>query len=147
MTGGPTRSDTYAINVQVENVITGILIDHGVWDKMTGGEVDSDDAKYNEGGMQPPISLGGKKTVGNVTVSRLYRLARDHDVAQVYINGAGKASMVVTKQPLDIDGHTYGKPIVYKGTLKRVGLPEVDSESSNAGLIELEMTVEGFPTQ
>jgi hypothetical protein len=113
---------------------------------MSGGEIDSDDAKYYPGGMAPPVSLGGRKSVGNVTVSRLYRLARDHDAVQVLIDAAGKASMVVTKQPLDVDGNVYGRPIVYKGTLKRVTPPEVDSESSSAAMIELEMTVEGFPS-
>lgn len=146
MTGGPTRADTYALNVQIAHPRTGTLIDYGIFDKMSGGEIDSDDNQYKPGAMGPPVSLGGPKSVGNVTVSRLYRLARDHDGVQQLIDAAGKSRMVVTKQPLDIDGNAYGRPIVYKGILKRVSPPDVDSESSDAGLIEYEMTVDGFPS-
>lgn len=146
-TGGPTRSDTYMVNVQVEHPRTGAMINYGTWDKMTGGELGASASSYRPGGMAPPVSLGGVKTTTNVTVSRLYRLARDHDVAQQLFDGVGRSKMVVTKQPLDIEGNTYGKPIVYHGTLDRVKTPDVDSESSSAGLIELEMVVEGYPSE
>jgi hypothetical protein len=147
MSGGPTRQDTYAIHVHIIAPGSDHLIDFGVWDKMTGGQVDSDETRYNPGAMGPPVSLGGRKTVENVTVSRLYRLVRDHGEAHRFINWAGRARMVVTKRPMDIEGNAYfgSPPIVYRGTLKRVQFPEVDSESSAAGLIELEMTIEGYP--
>lgn len=139
----PTRQDTYKVTVDVNG------IPWGVWDKMTGGEVDSDETKYNPGGMEDPISLGGRRTTGNLTISRLYRLVRDHDNAHKLIDGVGKHSVTVTKTVMDIDGHIHdpSTSIVYHGILKRVTLPEVDSESSNAGLIEIEVTINGFPTQ
>lgn len=146
MAGGPTRQDTYAVNVQIEHPVSGAMINYGTFDKMSGGGLSSGAASYSPGGMQPPVSLGGKKTTANVTVSRLYRLGRDHDVVQQLLNSVGKSNMVVTKQPLDIEGNVYGRPIVYKGVLDRVTAPDVDSESSGAGLIELEMVVEGYPT-
>jgi cytochrome P450 len=96
--------------------------------------------------MAPPVSLGGQRTTANVVVSRLYRLARDHDVVQQLLDGVGKSKMIVTKQPLEIEGGAYGKPIVYTGVLDRCTPPEVDSEATGAGLIELEMVVEGYPT-
>ena len=140
----PTRADTWAINVELE--YDGNLHDLGVWDKMTGGEVDSAEAKYYPGGLAAAISLGGRKEVGNVTVSRLYRLVRDHqNLAARFINGAGRADVKIKRQPLDIDGNSFGSPIVYYGTLKRVTFPEVDSESSDAALVELEVTVAGQP--
>jgi hypothetical protein len=144
---GPTRQDTYTIIVHIIAPGSDHVIDFGVWDKMTGGQVDSDETRYNPGAMGPPVSLGGRKTVENVTVSRLYRLQRDHDEAQRFINWAGRARMTVIKKPMDIEGNVYAAspPITYNGTLKRVQFPEVDSESSAAGLIELEMTVEGYP--
>lgn len=144
--GGPTRSDTYRLNVQVEHPVSGAMLNYGTWDKMTGGELSASSTSYRPGGMAPPVSLGGAKTTANVTVSRLYRLARDHDVAQQLYDGVGRCKMIVTKQPLDIEGNTYGKPLVWSGTLDRVKTPDVDSESTAAGLIELEMVVEGYPT-
>jgi hypothetical protein len=146
MAGGPTRQDTYAVNVQIAHPSNGNMINYGVWDKMSGGALSSGAASYNPGGMQPPVSLGGRRTVANVTVSRLYRLGRDHDVVQQLLDGVGKSAVIVTKQPLDIEGNIYGRPIVYKGVLDRVSPPDVDSESSTAGLLEIEMVVEGYPT-
>jgi voltage-gated potassium channel Kch len=144
--GGPTRSDTYLLNVQIQHPVSGNMINYGTFDKMTGGELSSGATQYNPGGMAPPVSLGGRKTTSNVVVSRLYRLGRDHDVIQQILDGVGKSRMVVTKQPLDIEGNTYGKPIIFQGVLDRCKEPEVDSETSTAGLLELEMVVEGYPT-
>jgi hypothetical protein len=144
--GGPTRQDTYSLNVQIEHPTSGNMINYGTWDKMTGGGLAAGATSYRPGGMAPPVSLGGQKVTANVVVSRLYRLGRDHDVVQQVLDGVGKSNMVVTKQPLDIEGNVYGRPIVYKGVLDRCTPPEVDSEQAGAGLIELEMVVEGYPT-
>jgi hypothetical protein len=47
---------------------------------------------------------------------------------------------------MDIEGNVFGKPLVYNGRLKRVTPPEVDSEASGAALVEIEVTVDGFPS-
>lgn len=146
MTGGPTRQDTHRITVSVANAHTGVLSDFGVWDTFSGGDIDSDQTQYYPGGMAPPVSLGGRRTPGNVTISRLYRLERDHDRMQFLFDGAGVSSMVVKRQPLDIEGNAYGKALVYNGTLKHVSPPDLDSQQSGAALLSLEMTVDGFPT-
>lgn len=143
--GGPTREDTYLLNVQVEHPVNGNMINYGTFDKMTGGELSSSATQYRPGGMGAPISLGGHKSTANVVVSRLYRLERDHSNIQQLLNAVGRCRMVVTKQPLDIEGNSYGKPIVWGGVLDRVKVPDVDSESQTAGLLELEMVVEGYP--
>lgn len=147
MAGGPTRVDTYLLNVQVADPITGRMQNLGTFDKMTGGELSASTTQYRPGGMGPPISLGGQRTTANVVVSRLYRLQRDHDIVQMLFNGVGKADMIVIKQPLDLQANAYGKPIVYHGTLERVKTPDPDSEAATAGIIELEMVVDGYPTQ
>jgi hypothetical protein len=144
---GPTREDTYAISVTVfrpDNSTVPII--KGIWDKMSGGEIDSEETIYHPGGMEDPVSLGGRKSVGNVTLTRLYRLGRDHDAIQSLINAVGKSKVTISKQPLDIDGNVYGRPIVYNGILKRISPPDTDSEASGAGLIEMEVTVDGFPS-
>jgi hypothetical protein len=144
--GGPTRHDTYSVSVDVYYPGSTVPILSGVWDKMSGGAVDSDELKYHPGGMQPPVALGGKKMVSNVVVSRLYRLGRDHDAVGALIAGVGKSRVTVSKQPLDLTGTVYGNPIVYQGVLKRCTTPDPDSEGTAAALIELEVTVEGYPT-
>lgn len=131
------RQDQWAVTVAVDDV------DLGVWDKLSGGEVDSEETTYKPGAMAPRISLGGSVNVGNVTVSRLFDLQRDGNIVHWLINRAGKGTIVIKKTPLDVDGNAANKPLTYRGKLKQVNPPEVDSESSDAALIELEMTPAG----
>lgn len=134
---GPTRKDTFKVSVFVE----GMTWSDRVWDKKSGGAVDSDETKYYAGNMAPPVSLGGRKTIENIVVSRLYRHERDHLIVNDLFKKVGKADMSVQQQPLDINGVPFGDPIVWRGTLTRVTAPEHDSESNDAAMIELEMTV------
>jgi hypothetical protein len=150
MPTGPTRADTFTVTVSVQdigNTSRLVMMDCGIWDKRGGGAVDSEEARYNPGGMAPAVSLGGRKTVENVTVSRLYRIVRDHtDLTQRLISGVGRAKMEVRQLPMEITGGESNlRQIIWTGTLKRVTVPEHDSESSDAALMELEMTVEGEP--
>jgi hypothetical protein len=135
-----TRQDTWTITVHLGNTPLGI------WDKKTGGALDSDDIKYYPGGMVPPVSLGGKKTTDNVTLQRLYDRHDDHDKINNLLNAVGKGQVKIAQRPMDPDGHPYGKSIQYLGTLKRVLVPEVDSESTSAALIEIEVGIAGYPT-
>lgn len=132
-----SRQDQYNVTLTIGDV------DWGTWDKLNGGEIDSEELKYKPGGMGAQLSLGGSQEVGNITVSRLYELVRDHNQIGVLITGVGKLDVTVNRQPLDVDGVSYGSPIVYTGKLKALTLPEVDSESSDAALVELEITPSG----
>jgi hypothetical protein len=141
------RQDQYSVSVSLvtkdrttkEDRTTGL----GVWDKLEGGEIDSEETKYRPGAMAVQVSLGGSQNVGNVTVSRLYDLNRDHIQVDALIQAVGKGTVTVTKQALDVNGDPYGARIVYVGMLKAVTLPDVDSESSDAALIELEVATGG----
>lgn len=145
-----SRADQYNVNVTIDGV------NSGTWDKMTGGETDSEETKYRPGNMGEAISLGGSRMTGNVTLQRLYDIPRDHlghwpggaglaiaDLRQ----RAGRATVVISEQPLNINGKVQDgvKPLTYSGTLKRVATPDVDSESNDAALIEIEVTVAGDP--
>lgn len=132
-----SRQDQYNVTVTIdgENL--------GTFDKLEGGEVDSEETKYKPGGMSPQVSLGGSVNVGNVTVSRLYDLARDHTRAAFYRSKVGKGQVTIAKQILDADGNAYGKPMTYTGKLKAVTFPEHDSTSSDPGLIALEISTAG----
>lgn len=133
-----SRQDQYRVTVSVDR--NGEVRDLGVFDKQSGGEVDSEETKYWPGGMLAQASLGGRRNVSNVTVSRLYRLDRDHSQVGWILAGIGKADVVVTKTSLDVDGNAYANPVVYTGKLKQLTLPEADSESSDAALFELEIS-------
>jgi hypothetical protein len=146
MTGGPTRQDTHRITVSVVNQATGKMVKYGIWDKWDGGGVDSDSSNYYPGGMAPPVALGGRTTTDNVTISRLYRLERDHQHIQEWVNAAGKSAAILTRQPLDINGNVFGKPQVYNAVLKKVTPPPLDSTQSGAAIVELEFVVTGTPS-
>lgn len=135
----PTRQDTWTLRV----TLNGNIVYGEVFDKKTGGELDSDDTKYYPGAMGAPISLGGRVTVGNVTLQRLYLHERDHGNINEWLSQVGKGRVKVTQQPHDIDGTPFGKLITYSGVLKRVLVPEVDSEASGAALLEIEVSPDG----
>jgi hypothetical protein len=133
-----SREDQYAVTVQVDAVSL------GTFDKLSGGELDSEETKYRPGGMGAEVSLGGPKTVTNITVSRIYSLDADHSTNLSTLKASvGKGVATVTKQPLDADGNTYGSPIVYTGVLKNVKLPDHDSGSNDPGMLELEISTNG----
>lgn len=135
------RKDQHRVTVIVDGT------NLGVFDVLTGGETDSDELKYRPGGMAPVISLGGVVTVGQVIVSRIYQLQRDHLQVHWLLGRVGKGNVVVNKAVLDPDGNAFGKPLVTKGVLKRVTPPEVDSNATgDAATIEIEITPEGVVT-
>lgn len=143
---GPIRLDTRNLTVTVRNVPDTADIISGIWDKKTGGEIDSEETIYHPGGMADPVSLGGRRNVGNLVLTRLCRVERDWGALPSLISGVGKSRVVVGDQARDIDGNPVQNTLTYNGRLKRVTPPEVDSESSGPALIEIEVTVDGFPS-
>jgi hypothetical protein len=137
-----SREDQYNITVSVAYVINGAkqTKDLGTFDSFDGGEVDSEETKFYPGNLGQQISLGGRRTVGNVTVGRLYDLTRDHVNMGWLMGGVGKADVVVTKTSVNIDGGAITRPLVYSGKLKSVTPPTHDSESSDAAKYELEVS-------
>lgn len=136
------RVDQWSISVAVD----GSPIP-GVWDKMTGGEMDSEETKYKPGGMQALVSLGGSQTPGNVVVSRVYQFSRDNDLCKALMNKAGRVNATVTKSPMDRDGHVYqnaAAALVYTGVLKRVTPPEPDSVGTGEARVEIEISTGGL---
>ena len=131
------RQDQFSVTVSVANKPL------GTFSKMTGGEADSDETKFKPGGMAAHVSLGGSVEIGNVTVTRLEDAAELVTNTKWLIGQVGKGKCTVTKQPLDADGHAFGDPLVYTGTLKTVKPTEHDASSSDAGELELEISVSG----
>jgi hypothetical protein len=133
-----SRLNQYDIRVSLDGVAL------GTFDKMSGGGYDSEETKYKPGGMAPEISLGGSRTVGNVTVSRLFRLERDLALVPTLKAAVGVGQVTVTRQSLDRNRNPYGSPDVYTGILKAFNPPEPDSESNDAALFEMEITPNGI---
>jgi hypothetical protein len=132
------RQDTYNVKVTVDGR------DLGTFDKKSGGEVDSDETVFRPGGLGEQIALGGPVATSNVVVTRHY----DQDVHDLYkwlVARVGRAEGVIAQHPLDADGNIFQPPINYKGKLKRVVAPQVDSEASGIATLVLEFTILGRP--
>jgi hypothetical protein len=133
----PERQDTWLVTCSLEGK------DLGIFDKKSGGEVDSDENKYPLGGMLGEISLGGRRTYGELTISRYYDADRDHPLRSSLhaAVGVGVGSIGVT--PLDFHGNPQDGPTTYTATLRTFTMPEVDNESQDAAVLELVWTVYG----
>lgn len=125
-----TAKDRYRVTL----VVNGKAL--GVWDKMTGGAPVGATSVYRPGGMGEPRARGGAKSVEAVTLTRLY----DHAIYSSLLPLVGKGDVVVTKQPLDVDGIAFGAPLVYKGVLAKADPSEVDSSSSDNAEMSIEVT-------
>lgn len=132
----PTRQDTFRVTLNVDGE------NFGVWDKKTGGDVDSNELKYRPGGMAPIQSMGGTTVPANVVLQRDYDRVDDHDRINTLLSKVGKVRATVHQQPLDFNGNAYGKAVIWHGTFKRVLVPDVDSEGNAASLIEVEVSVD-----
>jgi hypothetical protein len=137
-----SREDQYNVTVTVAYKINGARQEKklGTFDAFDGGEVDSEETKFWPGNLGQQISLGGRRSVNNITVGRLYDLVRDHPNMGWLMGGVGKADVTVNKQPVDVDGVVSGRALVYVGKLKQVTPPSHDSESSDAAKFELEIS-------
>ena len=115
----------------------------GVFDKRSGGGVDSEETKYREGAMGPQLSLGGPVTVENVTATRLFKLQRDSELLHWLLARVGQARATVSEQPLDAEGFPFGRPFVWTGGLKTVTKGEHDSMSSDPDTFDIVISTEG----
>lgn len=145
-TGTGQREDTASIQLRIKVPGNNNYSDFGIWDKRSGGELDSEETTYYPGAMSDRISLGGRVVPGNNTLQRLFAGDRDQRQLATLYKCVGRASVTVTEQPLDRDGNAYGNPIVWNGILKKVASPNRDSESNNAALIEIEVSTVGRPS-
>lgn len=133
-----TRQDLFAVTVTVNGQDTG-----GVWSARSGGEVDSEETLYHPGGAQAPVSLGGRRTYGALTIQRGFDPVRDGPLQRVLLAAVGSGRVVCVSQALDADGNAYsGVRLTYTGTLKTYTPPEHNAESNDAAVMQLDVTVE-----
>jgi hypothetical protein len=134
----PSRKNNYRVYATVagENL--------GLFETWSGGDGDSDDTPYTEGGGNM-VSLGGKQTRDAITIGRLMKEDRDLPIFQWLDNQRGKAQCVFTKQYVDDEENPVGTPIQRRGKLKKVTDPEADKNSSDPSTFELELGSNSVP--
>jgi len=137
MTAG-SRQDQWLNTVTIDGTSL------GVWDTLSGGDVQATETKYKAGGMVPEVSLGGTVSVNNITLGRLLRAEQDWEVIRNLMAArTGKGEALVARQPLDADGNPFGRPITYTGKLLQVMPGDTDSNSTSAQAWQLVISTNG----
>jgi len=131
-----SRQDTWLTHFQIDNWFL------GAWDQFSGGEIDSEEAKYRPGGMDYEISLGGRVTYGNVTVAKYWENWLSQSLYPWAIGRVGKARIYICRYPMTADFVQIGRGVAYQGTLKRISVPDYDSMGTDVALMEAECTID-----
>lgn len=131
------REDTWLVVLNVAGV------DCGKWDTFDGGETDSEEAKFRPGGMDQEISLGGRQTLGNVTLSRHHDDWLRESVKWLRAQ-CGRARITIGRVPLDTYGVQLGPVEWLGGTIKRCSPPSHDSMGGDASMVEVECTIDAI---
>lgn len=128
------RQDQWSNTLSV--IIKGRRFNLGVWDTMAGGDVAFSETKYTPGGMQPQKSLGGVKSVNNITLGRLLDTddRKDWNTLKTLMGLTTEIPCTVTRQPLGTDKLPFGSPLVYTGLLIGIAPGDTDSNAEGAQL-------------
>jgi hypothetical protein len=115
-------------------------VDLGEFRTFAGGELTSADVKSARAAGETERSRGGRKTIGNVTITREKDDTRDDWDA--YSKWRGRPDQfVIVRQPLDDDFNKKGNPLTYVGTLVRAAPGNGDLGGDGLDDTELEMSV------
>jgi hypothetical protein len=136
------KNNQFSVTLQISDPNTNTYSGYGIWDKVSGGGVTSSIRKYQPGGGQKEIVLGGKRTREDLVVTRMCDIDRDWALIETLEQWAGIADAIITIQATRPDfsaGGIKGHPIV--GKLTGVKAPEPDSESDEPGMLALTFTV------
>lgn len=128
------RQDQWANTLTID--INGQKMPLGVWDTLGGGDVAFSETKYKPGGMAAERSLGGTKSVNNITLSRLLDIedANDWAICRMLMQLTYEPPCTVSRQPLGTDKRPFGSPLVYTGLLINVMPGDTDSNADGAQL-------------
>lgn len=132
----------FNVTIQIRNPNTQAWKNFGIWDKQSGGGVTSSIRKYQPGGGQKEIVLGGKRTRADIVVTKMCDVDVDWPDIETLEQWAGIADASLSIQATRANFDTSGikaRPIV--GKLTGVQAPEPDSESEEPGMIALTFTV------
>jgi hypothetical protein len=111
--------------------------DLGVFNGFDGGGATADSSKIRRGGTRTRKALGGVPDIDDITMTRDYDLARDHNIIHWLYNAVGTADMVVHWWPLDDDDQPYGDPVTYTGKLTGCTKPGLDMGSGDPAELSL----------
>lgn len=137
------REDLYNVTLTVEAENKKVVIPI---DKMTGGAVQGKSTKHRpSNGLENEMGLGGPKSVSNATLTTLQSQEIEENLAFL-LGFAGRANIILSKQPIDENGKAFGKVLTYEGKLLDVTPSPTDSESEKTANIEFTVSLKSAPT-
>lgn len=132
-----------SFDVKASVTFRGETRDLGTFDTWEGGNVTADNNKHRRGGMGVQIAVPAPSTLEDVTVTRDYDPARDHQHAHWLSACVGKARCILTKTVLDEDDAAFGRPLVVRGILIGYNHPEHDSDSGDVAFVGIVVSPDG----
>jgi hypothetical protein len=124
---------------QLSVVVDGVQL--GTFDTKTGGDAQAKGNKHRPGGMGPEKSYVSLPSYSDMKLTRVYELARDHELVRLLFGKAGIVRASVTEQPLDANGVPFGNPLVYTGRFLGINPGDDDSTSEAPKMLELSIEV------
>ena len=114
----------------------------GIFDKMTGGDMDAKVTLHRPGGMGALQSFLALPEPTAVTISRVYVEDRDHALIGQLRTLVGSDYLTISAQPLDQNAAPFGTPTIYRGRLTNVKAGNADSTSSTPRMFDLDIIPE-----
>jgi hypothetical protein len=115
----------------------------GTWTTHEGGAMTAESSKVREGYGLPELELGSTPSVGDVTLTRPYRVERDGELEPFLYSQCGHGQGVLKLKALDGDGFAVGRPKVRGGVLLEVTPPDFDLSSTDAAVMSLTFGMHG----
>lgn len=128
---------------QSQSLITVVVdgVPMGTWDTLSGGNTTATPTKRRPGGTSKQDVARARGVTDDLTVGREYKNERDVAPLRALRPRVGRASVVVTDQPLDDDDVPFGSPTTFTGLLSSLSIGDVDSDSDDFRMCELGVTV------
>jgi hypothetical protein len=113
-----------------------------LFQKRSGGKVDSEGSKSFPGAMTPQKVHGGQQTVEDLTLEGEFVPARDNEQIQWLKTRAGKGQAHVNENGLDVDGNVIVPGINnWSGVLKSIDPGNFDSTAADPRMFVIEVEV------
>lgn len=138
MTQDTLRQDEFSCSLTVDGRPTPF-----VWQKSSGGAVDSEGSKSFPGDMLPQKAHGGPKTTEELTLEAEIVPARDMETIEWLESRAGKGDANVTESICDADGNSFQVMNRWTGKLKKVDRGGGDATSANPRVLTVEIETDG----
>lgn len=134
--GGTEQSELITVAIDGYSV--------GVFDTWTGGDAQAANTQYRSGGQLNQSSYQTLVKYTVLTVGRVLNLAVDWELIRRLRPLSGRASGLVSIQPLDADLNIYGKPHVAVGLLLGIKALKGDSHSEAIQTYTIDFSVDSW---